>query len=238
MIQVYSPWGKIHSQDEGCLAKVPPLDIDKSQLAALARVPEAANDNRRPVLLGITGKRNAGKSTVATLLEEKFGFARAHAFDGGKLAAETYFAYIVGDADVARRMVYGDLKDKPSARLPGGVAPRFFLEKFGHFMGATMGVEWTLAMEIARIRRETPNAPIVVESLVYEAPWFRSQGGYVLRLERPDFDGPVGVESDGVQALVEADHTIVAGSVEALEREASWLVDKLMSGEEALRRYG
>lgn len=199
---------------------------------------QAANDNRRPLLFGITGKRNVGKSTVATLLEERFGFARAHAFDGGKQAAETYFHYITGDARIANQMVYGDLKDKPSAHLPGGVAPRFFLEKFGHFMGVTMGVEWTLAMEIARIRRETPNAPIVVESLVYEAPWFKAQGGYVLRLERPNFEGPAGVESDSVQALVEADSTIVATSVGELEMEAAWLVDKLMSGEEALRRYG
>src|SRR5690606_13609684 len=106
------------------------------------------------------------------------------------------------------------------------------------FMGVTMGVEWTLAMEIARIRRETPNAPIVVESLVYEAPWFKAQGGYVLRLERPNFEGPAGVESDSVQALVEADHTISAASVGELEMEAAWLVDKLMSGEEAVRRYG
>ncbi len=251
----------ITSKDTGCLTAVPANDNVPAELlalgAAIGKVPDwkaigqeaiarfpkvhahlaaaeasvAGSDKLRPILLGITGKRNVGKSTVATLLEERYGFARAHAFDGGKTAAVTYFGYITGDYDVAHRMVYGDLKDKPSTHLPGGVAPRFFLEKFGHFMGVTMGVEWTLAMEIARIRKLTPNAPIVVESLVYEAPWFKAQGGFVLRLERPDFDGPAGIESDSVQAGVEANYTISAPSVSVLEREAYWLADKLMAGE-------
>lgn len=185
-----------------------------------------------PLLLGITGRRNVGKSTVATLLEERYGFARAHAFDGGKEAARAYFAHITGGWDLAQRMVYGNLKDEPSPHLPGNVAPRFFLEKFGQFMGVTMGAEWTLAMEIARIRRESPRAPIVVESLVYEAPWFKAQGGVILRLERPDFEGPEGIESDSVQAAVEADHTITAATVEELEHETEWL----LFGLESIRR--
>ncbi|OKP79737.1 hypothetical protein BTE77_06500 [Ensifer adhaerens] len=198
------------------------------QTAAVRQAPKPANDNSRPLMIGITGKRNVGKSTVATLLEEKYGFARAHAFDGGKEAALAYFVHITGDYPAANRMVYGDLKDKPSEHLPGNVPPRFFLEKFGHFMGDTMGVDWTLAMEINRIRRQTPKAPIVVESLVYEAPWFKSHGGFVLRLERPDFDGPAGIASDSVQAGIEADETIMARSVEELERKAEWLADRLV----------
>ncbi|WP_221102201.1 hypothetical protein [Rhizobium binae] len=198
---------------------------------------EAANDNL-PLLIGITGKRNVGKSTVANLLEFKYGFERAHAFEGGKLAAEAYFRHITGDADIARRMVYGDLKDKPSPYLPGNVAPRYFLERFGHFMGDDLGVEWTLAMEIARIRRVTPNAPIVVESLVYEAPWFKAQGGFVLRLVRPDFEGPAGIASDSVQASIGADYMISASSVEELEAEAVKMIASLVGVEKALRRFG
>ncbi|ABF71302.1 p051 [Rhizobium phage 16-3] len=209
----WSPW-----LESGDLAHVPPMQAQR----------QPANDNRKPLMIGITGKRNVGKSTVATILESRYGFARAHAFDGGKEASRAYFEYITSDPVIAGRMVYGDLKDKPSEYLPGGVSPRFFLEKFGHFMGDTMGVDWTLAMEIARIRRQTPNAPIVVESLVYEAPWFKSQGGFVLRLERPDFDGPAGIASDSVQAGIEADETIIARSVDELERKAEWLADKLL----------
>lgn len=217
----------------------------------LTDVPQvvAANDNKqamrragheRPMLIGITGRRNVGKSTMATLLESTFGFTRVHAFDGGKDAACALFTYMVGCAETAKRMVYGDLKDKPSPYLPGGVAPRYFLEKFGKFMGIEMGVEWTLAMEVARVRRLWPSSPIVVESLVYEVDWFRSQGGYIVRLERPDFDGPA-VGSDAFQADIEADATIAARSVVELEDKALRLIDSLVGAvrvKEALERYG
>src|SRR5690606_3570736 len=109
----WTPW-----TPEGCLTDLP------ANSKADDRIYSAANDNRRPLLLGITGKRNVGKSTVATLLEERFGFARAHAFDGGKEAAMYYFAHVTGSIQLAHDMVYGDLKDKPSPYLPGGVAPR------------------------------------------------------------------------------------------------------------------
>ncbi|MFU0504092.1 nucleoside/nucleotide kinase family protein [Pseudaminobacter sp. NGMCC 1.201702] len=186
------------------------------------RAPAPANDN--PMLIGLTGKRNVGKTTVADLLEEEFGFSRAHAFDGGKEASRAYFEHVTGDFEIARRMVWGDLKDQPSPYLPGNVAPRYFLERFGHFMGADMGVEWTLAMEIGRLRRSSPRTPIVVESLVYEAPWFKAQGGFVVRVERPGHDGPAGVESDAVQAAVAADATISATTLPELRANARRLV--------------
>lgn len=167
------------------------------------------NNNRPPFMVGLTGLRGVGKSSVADILEAEHGFNRAHAFDGGKEMASTYFAYITKDTNLAERMVFGDLKDVPCPDLPGGVAPRHFLEKFGHFMGAVMGVEWTLAMEVRKLTRAAPEAPIVVESLVYEAAWFRANGGVIVRVVRPGHVGPSGVESDEVQAAITADHTLV-----------------------------
>ncbi|WP_202034104.1 hypothetical protein [Rhizobium rhizogenes] len=228
----WSPWTV-----EGDLIGVPCMTTAKPandnvpyELRALGAAIGKVSAQHKPLLLGITGKRNVGKSTVANLLESKYGFARVHAFDGGKAAAEAYFRHITGNALEAQQMVYGYLKDVPSPYLPGNVAPRYFLEKFGNFMGVTLGVEWTLAMEIARIRRETPKAPIVVESVVYEAPWFKAQGGFVLRLERPEHEGPAGISSDSVQAAIEADETIEARSIDELERKANLLVQQLIGG--------
>lgn len=191
-----------------------------------------ANDNwprayTKPIMIGLTGKRNVGKSTVANLLEEEFGFEKIHAFSAGKEAAERWFDAIGGDGN---RMVYGDLKDEPSEHLPGNVAPRYFLERFGHFMGAEMGVDWTLGLEIILARKRAPRAPIVVESLVYEADWFRRMGGVVVRLERPGHVGPVGIESDAVQALVAADITIKATALDELRGKARGLLQQIVGG--------
>lgn len=191
----------------------------------------ATHHARRPLMIGLTGKRNVGKSTAADILEAH-GFNRVHAFDAGKEAAETYFAYVTGSKERAKRMVWGDLKDKPCDDLPGGVAPRHFLERFGKFMGVDMGIDWTLGMEIERVLAMSPGAPIVIESVVYEAEWFKAQGGYVIRIERPDFVGPAGMESDAAQASIVADEVVSATTVDELQRKVRW------AAQELLRRVG
>lgn len=221
---------------------------DLTDVPQVGNWPEAANDNTphrklngdKPLLIGLTGRRHVGKSTVSELLESTFGFTRVHAFDGGKVAAVSLFEHITGDHDIAIRMVYGDLKDVTSPHLPLSVAPRYFLEKFGRFMGVEMGVDWTLAMEINRVRRMSPASPIVAESLVYEVDWFRANGGYIVRIERQDYDSP-SVGSDSFQAAIQADVTISARSVAELEDKALRLVDSLVGTlrvKEALERYG
>ena len=207
----YSPWGRIY-------------DVPSRR---------AANDNlplNRPQMIGLTGRRNVGKSTVARLLEKEFNFVPVHPYGGGKVAAVAFFDYITCNAELAWRMVYGDLKDVPSDYLPGNVSPRYFMEKDGHFRGSVLGLEWTLGLEIDIARREHPGRRLVVESLVYEADWFRAKGGMVVRLERPDHDGPAGVESDRAQAGVRADACISARGVDDLEREARKLVQQVYGG--------
>lgn len=181
------------------------------------------------LMIGLTGRRNVGKTTVADALVEQCGFVRVHAFDGGKEAAFAFFRHCGADTATASRMIWGDLKDVPSALLPGGVAPRHFLEKFGRFMGEVMGVDWTLGLEVARARRA--GKPIVVESLVYEAEWFRREGGIIVRVERPGHEGPAGCESDAVQAAIQADHVLVNdGDIASLSRRAAEVAVLLAGG--------
>lgn len=182
---------------------------------ARARVMETQQDAARRlkeegvILLGLTGRRHQGKSTVADWLVKEYGFVKAHAFDGGKKMTVTYFEYITGSAKIANAMVYGDLKDKPSEWLPGNASPRDFMERFGEFMGVQMGTAWTLEMEVSRLRR-MGFKKIVVESLIYEADVFKGMGGYIVRCTRTDYDSP-DVASDAVQALIKEDHAMTAG---------------------------
>lgn len=197
----------------------------ENQMETWTVVPPAANDN--VPMIGLTGKRNVGKSTVARLLTEEYGFVGVHAFEGGKRAAKAWFDYFGLDGE---RMVYGDLKDVPCPDLPHGHAPRYFLERFGQFMGADLGVPWTLEIEVSRAQKLWPGRPIVVESLVYEAPWFKARGGRVWRLERPGHTGPTGIESDAVQALVVEDVAIRATTAEELRCKVRRVIQQMIGG--------
>lgn len=159
------------------------------------------------MLLGLTGRRRVGKSTIARILEEEHGFYRIHTFGGGLAAALAYLSRYV-DEGTAQSMVYGELKDVPSPVLPGGVAPRVLLEGLGRFWGTGLGVEWTLGLELARARRFAGNGPVVVESVVYEADYFRAQGGIIVRVVRPGHDGPAGAMTDDAQERIFEDVSV------------------------------
>jgi hypothetical protein len=183
----------------------------------------------RPVMIGFTGRRNVGKSTAARLLEEEFGFAKVHAVEFQKRSWELFFSLITSDARWGWRMVYGDLKDVPSEHLPNDSTPRFYMEKMGK-ANADLGAAWTLGLAIRAARRESARAPIVVESVVYEADFFRSLGGIVVKLERPGFESPVAAETDEAVAKIIPDHRISATTTESLTASVRTLVQQIAGG--------
>jgi len=184
-----------------------------------------------PPVIGLTGLRGVGKSTAANYLFVEYDFARLHSFAGGKAAAAAYFEHLGASPGDALRMVDGDLRDVPSPLLPGDATPRHFLERFGRFMGVDMGPDWTLGAEIARAWRREPSRPLVVESVVYEAPVIRAVGGLVVRIERPGHGGPVGVCTDAAQAALDVDATIVNdGDLGKLRRDIDRIAQQMLGG--------
>lgn len=151
-------------------------------------------------LLGLSGRRGVGKSVISEILVRDFGFTRVHPFSGGKVASKAYFAHLGADADMAERMVNGDLKDLPSHILPENASPRFFMERFGKFMATTLGPDWTIGQEIRLAFEADPDAKLLVDSVVYEADVIRARGGVVVKIER---DGP-GIEAIETDAAVRA----------------------------------
>ena len=135
------------------------------------------------LILGLTGDRGVGKSTICAHLLETYGFSYVHAFSGGKAAARAYYMHLGADADTAMRMTDGDLKEAPSPFLPGQASSRYFMEKFGKFLGTTLGPGWTLGSEIDLAMKTSDR--ILADSVVYEADVLKSRGGVLLKITRP-----------------------------------------------------
>lgn len=193
-----------------------------------------------PIILGLCGDRKVGKSRAARHLVEAHGFQRLHPFDGGKAASRGYFQHLGADEDTALRMTDGDLKDLPSPLLPvisdpehgkpgTHYAPRYWLEKFGKFMGMDMGPEWTLEREIER-HLKAGQTRLISESIVFEIESFRRLGGIVIRLDRPRTvsEKAVGFETDSFSRTIVPDHVILNDSdfVEDLHRQIDLFLEE------------
>jgi hypothetical protein len=156
------------------------------------------------LIIGLSGRRGVGKSRVADHLVERHGFSRIHPFQGGKAACVGYFVHVGATVEEAARMVNGDLKDKPCGLLPDNQTPRYFMERFGQFMGVQMGPEWTIGQEIRLALERDPDARLIAESIVYEVDVIRDMGGVIVEITR---DGSTlsGLETDKATALITPD---------------------------------
>lgn len=156
----------------------------------------------QPLILGLTGKRKVGKSTICNYLIARHGFTYLHAFAGGKAAARAFFMHHGVDAETAHRMTDGDLKDVPSPRLPGGATPRFFLEKFGAFMVKTLGPEWTFGLELDLTQNRAGATRILADSIVLEEGLLREAGGLLVMITRAQASA-AGIQAPETNAMIE-----------------------------------
>lgn len=181
------------------------------------------------LIIGLSGRRGVGKSRVADHLVEHHGFSRIHPFQGGKAACVGYFVHVGATPDEAERMVNGDLKDKPCPFLPDNQTPRYFMERFGQFMGVQMGPAWTIGQEIRLALEKDPGARLIAESIVYEVDVIREMGGVIVEITR---DGSTieGLETDKATALIEPDLQFRnnGNSLSDLKREVDDLLDEVI----------
>jgi hypothetical protein len=156
------------------------------------------------LIIGLSGRRGVGKSLVANHLVEQHGFLRIHPFQGGKAACVGYFVHVGATPDEASRMVNGDLKDLACPLLPDNQTPRFFMEKFGQFMGVQVGPEWTIGQEVRLALERDPNVRLIAESIVYEVDVIRNMGGVIVEVVR-EGSTITGLETDKATALITPD---------------------------------
>ena len=162
-------------------------------------------------ILGLTGERHVGKSSIVKHLNAYYGFKTAHSFNPGKVMFAAYLKHKRVPDDIAYEMIHGKLKDTPSPYLPNNATPRFFMEKFGYFMGVELGPEYTLGVELDLLSSMESATKVVLDSVVYEVPLVRKNNGIIIRIERPDdanshIDAP---QTSAFQKNIVPDITIV-----------------------------
>lgn len=187
------------------------------------------------ILIGFTGERNSGKTTASNYLFNKHGFEHGHTFGPGKAMCITYFTYLGIPKATARRMVNGDLKDTPCNKLPNRATPRYFMEHLGHFMGTSpaLGPDWTMKGELDHIidyledmEEETP-VKIVMESVVYEAYYFKKLGGILIEIKGNHGPDSGFLTSEAVKTIT-PDYTIVNdGTLEEFYTKIDKVLDQL-----------
>ena len=65
------------------------------------------------MLIGLTGIRHSGKTSIADILVEQHGFVRVHAFAPGKEMLMGYYTHLGIPRSLAKDMLHGFLKDTP-----------------------------------------------------------------------------------------------------------------------------
>lgn len=152
-----------------------------------------------PKLVGLQGPKQVGKDTAATALVEEYGYVRLSFADGVREMALAIDPYVVLDVEnddgevyltVHRRLseVVETLGWDEAKRYPD---VRRLLQRVG-----TEGARETFGADawVGRLSADWAEAgfpPAVVTDVRFpnEAEWIASEGGVVVRIRRPGFEG-------------------------------------------------
>ena len=176
----------------------------------------------RPVVLGLTGRAGAGKSTAAAHLVAHHGFVRR---PFAALLKGMLRSLLLGQgvpAAAVERMIDGDGKELPTRHL-GGQTPRRAMQLLGTEWGRGLAPDlWVdmWAASIAGLDR------VVADDVRFdnEAAAIRALGGTVVEIRRPGLARLAGGHVS--EAGVAADTVVVndASAVEGLSRGLDRLV--------------
>ncbi len=133
-----------------------------------------------PALIGLTGRKGAGKDTVAAVLLAD-GFANVKFAGGLKTMISALLAYQGVDAVTIERMIEGDLKEVATPYL-GGRTPRYAMQTLGTNWGRNfIGEDFQVDTAMAKATRY-PKVVFTDVRFPNEAEAIRVRGGRVIRV--------------------------------------------------------
>ena len=184
---------------------------------------------QHPIVLGLTGHHNTGKTTVAQLLEAH-AHARAMAFSDGIYAevAQAFDCYVpdlagqLGKTQPQRMLALHNCADKAfvqcvQAHAEGDLqtprSPRQILEWWGSEYRRAQAPDYWLEYIRSRIfylRMHSCRRPIVVADVYKhnEAELIRNMGGTIWRIERPSHEQRTAHATSSEHLQIKADLTL------------------------------
>lgn len=156
--------------------------MTETQHPPSASVPHSAPATREPLLIGLTGRASAGKSTVAAMLEEHHAFSQLALADPILEMLCTLFEHAGIDGAWA---VERALKEQPT-RL--GFSYRHLAQTLGTEWGRSLSPDFWLRVLKLRLAdlQAVGGFNVVVSDVRFpnEAEFITSQGGVVVRVVR------------------------------------------------------
>lgn len=137
-------------------------------------------------LIGIAGRKRAGKDTAADALPDFQSVAFAAPM---KIMLAELLRYQGATEDMIHRMLHGDLKETPSELL-GGKTPRFAMQSIGGEWGRSqMGEDFwrDIGLNRARMLMGVGHDVVITDVRHHnENEGIQALGGRTIRIERPD----------------------------------------------------
>ncbi len=184
------------------------------------------------MLIGITGKKGAGKDTLASVLTER-NFYNAKMAEPLKNMLRSLYQDAGFDWVEVERRIEGDLKETPCEILCGQT-PRYAMQTLGDEWRRLIGNDlWTKmwANRVANLLRQ--GSPIVCTDIRYlaEAQLVKDMGGYLVRVSRPGTEGTDTHVSETEMDQIQADYSIHnLGSIYDLQQTMKTLLGELSNG--------
>lgn len=163
-------------------------------------------------LIGLTGPKGSGKSTVAKILNA-YGFKTLAFADPIKQSLSALFGLTSACLD-------GSLKETPLNDF-GGVTPRYLMQTLGTEWGRNL-VDKDIWVQMAKQRlkfaKDARIEPIVFTDVRFdnEADWIRSEGGVIWHIFRRT-NGPQDIHESEAGLAVNLTRDVVINNNDSLE---------------------
>lgn len=171
------------------------------------------------LIVGVTGKKRSGKSSIAEILVSRRGFMEATFAAELKATARRLYG-------LSHEQVNGTQEEKEAIDPRWGLSPRQILQRLGTNVGREVHpLTWIRALE--RVIDAEPHYPWVVPDARFqnEVDCLRARGAVIVRVMRPGLRSEDDHASESGDGIVPDALVINDGTLEELEAKVLAIVD-------------